>query len=83
MAEPEPSFDELVEIVRKLPREKQERLFAAVGFDTGRSGERPAPAAGAEYHCGACGALLPVDELPDACPSCGASRDSFVLEAED
>ena len=83
MAEPDLSFDELVEIVRELPKEKQQRLFEAVGLVTGQSGERPAPAAGPEYHCGDCGAMLPVDELPDQCPACGASKDAFVLEAED
>lgn len=85
MSRSRPSFEEILEFVRALPREKQVRLFQAVGLDAGRvvAGERPAPEAGAEYHCGRCGAMLPLDELPPKCPECGAPRSEFVLEAED
>lgn len=79
-------FEETLALVRKLPRDEQIRLFKAVGLNAPGAVEgerRPPPEAGSEYFCGTCGAMLPSDEMPPECPSCGAPRDRFVLEEED
>ena len=78
-------FEEILDLVRKLPRQEQLRLFETLGLNVAvpPEGDRPPPEVGEEFHCAGCGAMLPFEELPEECPNCGAPGEQFTLEAED